>query len=78
MDRREALLEQVQLLVARWNAAAAREQEVRAEMSRLALAGGDPTSGGLMLKAQGARTEMETLRRKVARLKVEPYSGKQY
>jgi hypothetical protein len=75
MDRRKAWRAQEQDLVARWNAALARHNEVLAE---IALAGGDSTSKALVLKADSARAEMDAVRRKVARLKVEFNSGKRY
>jgi hypothetical protein len=75
MDRRKAWRAQEQDLVARWNAALARHNEVLAE---IALAGGDSTSEALVLKAESARAEMDAVRRKVARLKVEFNSGKRY
>lgn len=75
MDKRKAWRTQEQQLVERWNAAAARYQDVQAEISR---AGGDETSEALLLKADGARAEMDALRRQVARLKVEFNSGKRY
>jgi hypothetical protein len=75
MDKRKAWREQEQLLVARWNAAASRYQEVQAEIT---LAGGESTSEELVTKANSARAEMEAVRRQVARLKVEFTSGKRY
>ena len=75
VDKRKAWRVQEQQLVERWNAAALRHQEVLAEIAR---AGGVETSEALVLKADSARAEMETLRRQVARLKVEFTSGKRY
>jgi hypothetical protein len=75
MDKRKTWRTQEQELVARWNLAVARHQEVLAE---IALAGGDSTSEALVLKANSARAEIEALRRQVARLKVEFNSGKRY
>lgn len=75
MDKRKAWRTQEQDLVARWNSALARHSDVLAE---IALAGGDATSEALVLKANRARAEMDAVRRKVARLKVEFNSGKRY
>lgn len=77
MDKRRAWREQEQQLVERWNAAALRQREAREEMARQASAG-NGASAELMLKAEDARAELEALRRKVARLKVEFNSGKRY
>jgi len=41
-------------------------------------AGGVATSEALALKADSARTELEAVRRQIARLKVEFNSGKRY
>jgi len=79
MDKRKVWREQEQRLVERWNAAAARQRDVQAEISREPLAqGASGPSAELMLKAEAARAEIETLRRQVARLKVEFNSGKRY
>jgi hypothetical protein len=75
MDKRKAWRAQEQDLVARWNSALARHNDVLAE---IALASGDSTSEALVLKANSARAEMDAVRRKVARLKVEFNSGKRY
>jgi hypothetical protein len=75
MDKRKAWRAQEQELVARWNSAVAKHKDVLAE---IALAGGESTSEALVLKADGARAEMDALRRQVARLKVEFNSGKRY
>ena len=75
MDKRKAWRAQEQDLVARWNSALARHNDVLAE---IALASGDATSEALVLKANSARAEMDAVRRKVARLKVEFNSGKRY
>ena len=75
MDRRKAWRAQEQDLVARWNSALARHNDV---LEEIALAGGDSTSEALVLKANSARAEMDAVRRKVARLKVEFNSGKRY
>ena len=74
-EKRKAWRTQEQELVARWNSAVQRHKDVLAE---IALAGGDSTSQELVLKADSARAEMEAVRRKVARLKVEFNSGKRY
>ena len=75
MDKRKAWRAQEQDLVARWNSALARHNDVLAE---IALASGEATSEALVLKANSARAEMDAVRRKVARLKVEFNSGKRY
>jgi hypothetical protein len=75
MDRRKQWRTQEQDLVARWNTAVARHKDVLAE---IALAGGHATSAALIAKADGARAEVDALRRQVARLKVEFNSGKRY
>ena len=75
MDKRKQWRTQEQELVARWNSAVARHKDVLAE---IALAGGHSTSEALVAKANGARAEMDALRRQVARLKVEFNSGKRY
>jgi hypothetical protein len=78
MDKRKAWRAQEQQLVERWNAAATRYQEVQAEISRRAAAGGESASEELRLEAENARANVEALRRQVARLKVEFVSGKRY
>jgi len=75
MDKRKTWRTQEQELVARWNSAVARHQEV---MREIAMTGGDATSAALVLKADSARAEMDAVRRQVARLKVEFNSGKRY
>jgi hypothetical protein len=74
-DKRKAWRAQEEELVARWNTAVQRHKDVLAE---IALAGGDSTSRELVMKADSARAEMDAVRRKVARLKVEFNSGKRY
>jgi len=74
-QRKKTWRTQEQELVARWNAAVARH---KAAMAEVALAGGDSTSEELVLKADSARAEMDSVRRQVARLKVEFNSGKRY
>lgn len=79
MDKRKAWREQEQRLVERWNAAAARQREVDTEIARQQPAPGETgPSAELLLKAEAARAEIETLRRQIARLKVEFNSGKRY
>jgi len=79
MDKRKRWREQEQELVERWNAAAARYQEVHAEFSRQAAAGGGEGTGEeLRLKVEQARADIQALRRQVARLKVEFESGRRY
>ena len=75
MDKRKLWREQEQQLVERWNAAAARQQDVQAEILRSQSSG---PSAELVLRADAARAEIETLRRQIARLKVEFNSGKRY
>jgi len=74
MDKRKTWRAQEQDLVARWNSAVARHRDAMAQM---ALVGGS-TSEALRLEAERARAEVESLRRQVARLKVEFNSGKRY
>ena len=64
MDKRKAWREQEEQLVARWKSATERYRVAHAE--------------NLAAEADAARTELETLRREVARLKVEFNSGKRY
>jgi hypothetical protein len=73
MDKRKRWREEEERLVARWNAAAIRYREVQAEISSQ----GAETEA-LKAKAQTARAEIESVRREVARLKVEFNSGKRY
>lgn len=77
MDRRKAWRDQEQDLVARWNAAAARQQELQGELARHTDAGTAPTAE-LLLAAERSRTEMEAVRREVARVKVQFYNGRRY
>lgn len=72
MDQRKRWREEEQRLVERWNAAATRYRDIQAA---LRAAAGDAQ---LELQAQAARTEIEAVRRKIARLKVEFNSGKRY
>jgi hypothetical protein len=79
VDKRKAWREQEQRLVERWNAAAARQRDVHAEISRLPPAPDNAgPSADLLLRAEAARAEIEALRRQIARLKVEFNSGKRY
>ena len=74
VDRRKAWRAQEEALVARWNSAVQRQNDVLAE---IALAAGAP-SDELTQRADSARAELEAVRRKVAKLKVEFNSGKRY
>ena len=76
MDKRKAWREQEQDLIARWNSAAARQQAVQSEITRRSDAGAAPPQ--LLLEAEHARSEMESVRREVARMKVQFYTGKRY
>ena len=79
MDKRKAWREQEQQLVERWNAANARQRDVHAEIARQQpVPGSTGPSADLALKAEAARSEIEALRRQIARLKVEFNSGKRY
>jgi hypothetical protein len=75
MDKRSKWRAQEQELVARWNAAVARQREA---LSALALAGADAANEALVQSAERARAEVDAIRRQVARLKVEFNSGKRY
>ena len=75
MEQRKRWRAQEQELIARWNAAVARHRDAMAEV---ALAAGDSTSEALVVKVDSARAEMDSVRRQVARLKVEFNSGKRY
>jgi hypothetical protein len=80
VDKRRLWREQEQKLVDRWNAAEARHRDVHAEISRLPPGSADDgaSRAELLLRAEAARLEIETLRREVARMKVEFNSGKRY
>ena len=79
MNKRKAWREQEQRLVERWNAAAARQRDAHAEMARQhAGDGSGAPSTELLLRVEAANAEVESLRREVARLKVEFTSGKRY
>ena len=70
-DKRKAWREQEQLLVERWNAATERYRSAHAKLTL------EP-SDELKQEAAAARSEIDALRRQVARLKVEFVSGKRY
>src|SRR5258705_272885 len=70
MDKRKAWRAQEQALIERWNATATRQRELQAEITRQSDAGGAP-SAQLLLDAERSRSEMETVRREVARMKVQ-------
>ena len=72
MDQRKKWREEEQRLVERWNAAATRYRDIQ-----VALQAGSG-SEELELQAQAARAEIDAVRRKIARLKVEFNSGKRY
>ena len=74
MDKRKAWREQEQELVERWNVAAARQQALQTEVHRQ----GAAADAELLLQAQRSRSEMEAVRREVARMKVLFYTGKRY
>jgi hypothetical protein len=77
MDKRKAWRAQEQALIERWNATATRQRELQAEIARQSDAGGAP-SAQLLLDAERSRSEMETVRREVARMKVQFSQGKRY
>ena len=77
MDKRKAWREQEQSLIVRWNAAAARQQALQAQITHQSEAGGTPAAQ-LLLEAERSRSEMEAVRREVARMKVQFYTGKRY
>ena len=77
MDKRRAWREQEQDLVGRWNSAVERDRAARLELSRQAELG-ESVSAELQQRAASARADMEAVRREVARLKVQFYSGKRY
>ena len=79
MDKRKAWREQEQRLVERWNAAAARQRDAHAEMARQQPGDGSSApSAEILLKVEAANAELESLRREVARMKVEFTSGRRY
>ena len=77
MDKRKTWRAQEQDLIVRWNAAATRQQELQTEITRQSEAGGVPAAQ-LLLEAERSRSEMEAVRREVARMKVQFYTGKRY
>jgi hypothetical protein len=77
MDKRKAWREQEQDLIARWNAAAERQRALQSEISRQSDAGAAPAAQ-LLLEAERSRSEMDSVRREVARMKVQFYTGKRY
>jgi len=74
VDKRKTWREQEQLLVARWNDAAERQRQLHEELSQQP----DETASELKQKELAVRSEIEGLRREVARLKVQFNSGKRY
>jgi hypothetical protein len=79
MDKRKSWREQEQQLVERWNAATERYREAQAEVTRQSLpqGNGSPTEE-CVRSAEAARTELEAMRKQVARMKVEFSTGKRY
>jgi hypothetical protein len=77
MDKCKAWREQEQNLVERWNAVAARQLALQSEITRQRNAGAAP-GAELLLEAERSRSEMEAVRREVARIKVQFYTGKRY
>ena len=77
MDPRKAWRAQEQSLIVRWNAAASRAQALQTQITRQSEAGGMPAAQ-LLLEAERSRSEMEAVRREVARMKVQFYTGKRY
>ena len=73
MDQRKKWREEEERLVARWNAAATRYRDIQVALQAAGNAGED-----LELQAKAARDEIDAVRRKIARLKVEFNSGKRY
>jgi len=74
VDKRKSWREQEQSLVARWNDAVERQRQLQRELSRQP----DESAGELKQKELAVRSEIEGLRREVARLKVQFNSGKRY
>jgi hypothetical protein len=79
MDQRRTWREQEQQLVERWNAATERYREAQAEVirQRLPQGGGAPSEESVRTE-ESARVELELMRKKVARMKVEFSTGKRY
>jgi hypothetical protein len=72
MDKRKTWREQEDRLVARWNAANERHRVALLEMSNPA------PSVEVKTEAAAALAEVESLRREIARLKVEFNQGRRY
>jgi len=77
MDKRRAWREQEQDLIERWNTVSARQQALQAEITRQTGEGG-AADAALLAQAAQSRSEMEAVRREVARMKVQFYTGKRY
>jgi hypothetical protein len=77
MDNRKTWRNEEQQLIERWNAAATRQQALQVQLMRHADAG-ENASEALLQEAVRARADMEVVRREVARMKVQFYSGKRY
>lgn len=77
MDKRKTWRNEEQQLIERWNAAATRQQALQVQLTRHADAG-ENASEALLQEAARSRAEMEMVRREVARMKVQFYSGKRY
>jgi hypothetical protein len=79
MDKRKTWREQEQRLVEGWNAATERLREAQAEVARQSLApGAGAPSEECVRTAELASAELEVMRKKVARMKVEFSTGKRY
>ena len=79
MDNRRKWREQEQQLVERWNAATERYREAQAELTRQTPPQGEGApSEESVRSAEVARVELETMRKQVARMKVEFSTGKRY
>ena len=72
MDKRKTWREQEERLVARWTAANERHRNALAGLS------GAAPSAELKTEAQAALAEVESVRREIARLKVEFNQGRRY
>jgi hypothetical protein len=77
MDKRRVWREQEQDLIERWNSVSARQQALQAEITRQTGDGG-AANAELLQQAAHSRSEMEAVRREVARMKVQFYTGKRY
>ena len=77
MDKRRTWREQEQNLIERWNAVSTRQQTLQAEITRQSVDGG-VADAELVQRAAITRSEMEAVRREVARMKVQFYTGKRY